>query len=138
MENIKFNSIGAFFVSGFTYIIGGWDQLMPLLVTLVSLDIIGGVMASLNNRDYNGLVFRKGLLKKLYMFVVIAAAFQIGRVIGYPVLREAFICYYAAGEAISIIKNSAEFGLPYPEKIMDFLEKFKEKINDMDPDKGGK
>lgn len=137
MENFSINAVGATILSACTYIFGGWGKLLPLLVILATLDILGGLMAAFNHSNYNSVIFKKGILKKLYMFIVIAAAYQVGGVVGFPFLREAFISYYAAGEAISIIKNSAEFGLAYPEKIMEFLEKFKDKINNTPPDNKG-
>lgn len=134
MENFTIHSIGATLFAALTYFIGGWDQFLPLLVILVSLDIIGGLMISFKKGNFSSKVMIHGILKKLYMFIVIAAAYQIGIVVGFPLLREAFTSYYAVGEAISIMKNSTEFGLSYPEKIMEFLEKFKEKLNEISPD----
>lgn len=68
----------------FTFIaelMGGWDTTLSLLVSLVVADIITGVIYALLNKEVSSTEMRKGIVRKLLIFVVIFVAFQVDKVI---------------------------------------------------------
>ena len=117
MEKI-FNTISFVFgvIGGFiAKWLGGWDA---LLITIVALAVLG----------------YKGLLKKIVMFIVIAVAFIIQRLISDVIpLREVVIMFYVCNEALSLLENAAEF-VPIPDKLKNTLLQLRDKNNKEDND----
>ncbi|MBP2855790.1 phage holin family protein, partial [Acinetobacter baumannii] len=59
----------------------------------------------------------EGLLKKVLIFVVIAVAVDVQKIVGNSIpLREIVIMFYVANEGISFLENISVF-LPLPDKL---------------------
>lgn len=58
----------------------------------------------------------RGLLKKVFIFALVALATVIDRMIpaANQAIRAAVIAFYVANEGISILENAGEIGLPMP------------------------
>lgn len=67
----------------FSYWLGGWDILLHAIVFLAVTDYITGLLKGIRLRELSSEVGFRGLLKKIVMFIVIAAAFEIQKLIGY-------------------------------------------------------
>jgi toxin secretion/phage lysis holin len=65
----------------------------------------------------------KGIAKKVLIFALVGLANIIDlKIIGDgSAIRTAVIFFYLSNEGISILENSAEFGLPVPKKLKDIL-----------------
>ena len=100
------------------YLWGPWDALITALIALVAIDYVTGVICAAVNGKLNSSVGFKGLMKKALIFALVAVAGIADRVI-----RAAVILFYTANEAISIMENAAELGLPVPKRLKGMLTK---------------
>lgn len=109
------------------YIWGPWDALINALIALVALDYVTGVICAAANKRLSSEIGFKGLIKKALIFALVAVAGVADKVIPATnqAIRAAVILFYIANEAISILENAAELGLPVPEKLKAVLIKTK-------------
>lgn len=128
----------------FTFIaemLGGWDVILSLLVSLIMVDILTGIINAILNKNVSSSEMRKGIVRKLLIFVVIFVAFQIDRVIidvsGSPIMlfgaewniRTLFIIYACIEEGISLVENLANIGVPFPAWVKGVLEQVSDCTN---------
>lgn len=136
MEKI-FNTISFVFgvIGGFiAKWLGGWDALLITIVALAVLDYVTGVIKGIYKKQLSSEIGYKGLLKKIVMFIVIAVAFIIQRLISDVIpLREVVIMFYVCNEALSLLENAAEF-VPIPDKLKNTLLQLRDKNNKEDND----
>ncbi len=109
------------------YLWGPWDALINALIALVALDYVTGVICAAANKRLSSEIGFKGLIKKAVIFALVAVAGVADKVIPATnqAIRAAVILFYIANEAISILENAAELGLPVPEKLKAILIKTK-------------
>ena len=109
------------------YLWGPWDALINALIALVALDYVTGVICAAANKRLSSEIGFKGLIKKALIFALVAVAGVADKVIPATnqAIRAAVILFYIANEAISILENAAELGLPVPEKLKEVLIKTK-------------
>ena len=109
------------------YLWGPWDALINALIALVALDYVTGVIFAAANKRLSSEIGFKGLIKKAVIFALVAVAGVADKVIPATnqAIRAAVILFYIANEAISILENAAELGLPVPEKLKAVLIKTK-------------
>lgn len=132
----------------FTFIaemLGGWDVILSLLVSLIIVDILTGIVSAILNKNVSSSEMRKGIVRKLLIFVVIFVAFQVDKVIidvsGSPLtlfgsewnIRTLFIIYSCIEEGISLIENLANIGVPFPSWVKGVLEQVSECTNSTVP-----
>ena len=112
-----------------TYIFGGWDTVIIVLVIFMTLDYLTGVMAAIANKELNSNVGFKGLFKKVTILIVLIVAVLLDRLLNNDtwVFRTLVAYFYIANEAISLLENSARMGLPVPQKLLDILAQLKKK-----------
>lgn len=110
-----------------TYLWGGWDAVLLALVVLASLDYVSGVVAAWHRRELDSRVGARGIARKVGMFVVVAVANIIDQtgVVGEPILRTAATWWYLGNEALSIVENLADIGVPIPARILSALASLK-------------
>ena len=113
----------------FSYWLGGWDILLKTIVVLTVLDYITGWIKGYHLKKLSSEIGFNGLLKKIVMFIVIAAAFEIQELIGGTVpLREVVIMFYIANEGLSLLENAAIF-VPVPDAVKNVLLQLRDKDN---------
>src|SRR5690606_19122690 len=106
-----------------TYLWGGWDAVFLALVTLACLDYLTGWASAGVGGRLSSDVGRRGIVKKVGMFVVISVCHimdQLGG-LGEPILRTVAIWWYIANEALSIVENLGEVGVPIPGRLRQAL-----------------
>ncbi len=110
-----------------TYLLGGWDAVLMGLVVLASLDYVSGVVAAWHRRELDSRVGARGIARKVGMFLVVAVCNIIDQMgaLGEPVLRTVATWWYLGNEAISIVENLAQIGVPIPERILSALASLK-------------
>ncbi|MFA5383993.1 MAG: phage holin family protein [Eubacteriales bacterium] len=108
-------------------ILGGWDVILKVLVTMVVLDYISGLLAAFVEKKLNSEVGFKGVAKKALIFVVVALAVCIDQVIGKELVRYVIICFYIGTEGLSVLKNVGRAGLSWPAFLLDALEEIQKK-----------
>lgn len=112
--------------------LGQPDGLLITLIIFAVVDYITGVVSAAVNKKLNSATGFKGIAKKLLMFALVGVAnlIDVNALAGTAVLRSAVICFYLANEALSIIENAGEIGLPIPKKLKKLIEQLKETEND--------
>lgn len=109
---------------------GGWDPLLRVLVTLMAVDYVTGVLVAVMGKsaktEYGGLsskVGAMGLARKGLMLTVVLVAAMVDSVIGAgsAMCRDAACWFYIANEGISILENAGLAGAPYPAKLRELL-----------------
>lgn len=110
------------------YIWGPWDALLTALVAMVAMDYISGVIKAAVLHELSSGVGFKGLLKKLFIFMLVGIATLIDRAIpeANNAVRSAVMLFYIANEGLSIVENAAALGLPLPKALKDALAKYAE------------
>ena len=119
---IKF--CGAGITAAFTYVFGGADTVLCLLMVFITLDYTTGVLASIINKELSSEVGFRGLIKKVGILVIVAVAHLISQFVGFDI-RTWVIGYYIANEGISILENAGRMGVPYPERLVNIMEQLK-------------
>lgn len=122
---------GAAVFGGLTsFLFGGWSSLLSALVLFVVIDYVTGMLAASKEGKLSSQVGRWGIVRKVAIFLVVAVAYHIDRVLGDgTVIRDAVICFYLANELLSILENAGRLGLPVPSFIRQAAEVLREKAN---------
>lgn len=122
-----FSIVGAI-VGGFLcQWLGGWDVILKALVALVVLDYFTGVLKAIVTKTLSSAVGFKGLVKKIFIFIVVATGVIVQGVIGDSIpLREIVIIFFICNEGISLLENASEF-VPIPAKLKETLIQLRDK-----------
>ena len=116
-------------VCGFLF--GELNGMLAALIAISVMDYVTGVIAAALSKTLSSAVGFKGICKKLMLFTLVAVANIIDtQVIGGSALRTAVIFVFIANEGLSIIENSAEMGVPIPQKLKDVLAQIRDKGED--------
>jgi len=110
--------------------LGGWDPLLRVLVTLMAADYATGLLVAVMGKsaktEYGGLsskVGAAGLARKGLMLMVVLVAAMMDSVMGTgsAMCRDAACWFYIANEGISILENVGLAGAPYPARLKELL-----------------
>ncbi len=131
-DHFDWGSIFKFCIAGggacASYLFGGWNQLLQILLVFVIIDYITGVVASGVEGKLSSSVGLKGIAKKVFIFVIVAVAHLADTALGDgSLLQDAAIFFYIANELLSIIENAGRVGLPVPEILKQAIEILKGK-----------
>ena len=121
----KFKYISAAVCALFSFVFGGVDMFLKVLIAFAIIDYISGVIAAIIKNELNSAVGFRGIFKKVCIFLVVAVAHMIGQALEMPSVRSLACGYYIANEGISILENTAKAGLPIPDKLKQILEQLK-------------
>ncbi|HPF54114.1 MAG TPA: phage holin family protein [Eubacteriales bacterium] len=106
------------------YIWGPWDALLAALVIMVAIDYVTGVIKAAVKRTLSSEIGWKGLLKKLMIFMLVGLGCVVDRFAGSNgAVRTAICTFYIANEALSVLENAGEMGLPLPKFLKTTLLK---------------
>ena len=107
--------------------LGGADEILTVLISLMVLDYILGLMCGFREKKLSSKIGFFGVLKKITILIVIAVAVAIDtQTSSQGLVRNMAIYFYAAMEGISILENAGRMGVPIPEKLKDALLQLKE------------
>ena len=117
---------------------GGWSQPMTVLCILMALDYISGLAVALvfhrspktASGGASSAIGLKGLLGKLFLIFMVAAAYQIDKVLGTSYLRDAVALAFIANEALSLIENAGLMGIPVPKVLLRGIDVLKGKAEE--------
>ena len=123
-----FNSIVAVIATFFTYLFGGWDIALIVLVAFMVIDYATGMMWAYIQKTLNSQIGFRGLIKKCMILVVLIIAVLLDRMInsGTAVFRTLVCYFYIANEGISLLENVSHLGLPIPDKLKNALQQLNE------------
>lgn len=134
MEKV-FNTAVAILATFFTYLFGGWDLALKILITFMVLDYVTGVIYAYVIKTLNSAVGFRGLIKKCMILAVLIVGVELDRMLGNGgtwVFRTLVAYFYIANEGISLLENISNLGVPIPNKIKTALEQLN---NDEDQEK---
>lgn len=122
MEKV-FNSTVAVVATFFTYLFGGWDAAIGILIVFMCLDYATGVIVAYQNNLLDSEVGFKGLVKKFMILVILIVAVMLDRLMNTGTwLFRTLVCYfYIANEGISLLENVSNLGVKIPDKLKDAL-----------------
>lgn len=107
--------------------LGGFDMLLGVIITLVVLDYMTGILKAIYNKQLSSEVGYKGIIKKVFIFIVIATSYEIQKVVGNNIpLREMTLVFFISNEAISLLENASEF-IPIPPQLKNVLIQLRDK-----------
>ena len=124
MEKI-FNSLVALIATFFTYLFGGWDLALKILITFMILNYVTGVIYAYVIKTLNSEIGFKGLIKKCMILAVLIVGVALDRMLGNDgtwIFRTLVCYFYIANEGISLLENISNLGVPIPNKIKNALE----------------
>lgn len=116
-------TVGGLAVSFF----GGLDKVMVSLLILIVLDYITGILKALYSKQLSSEIGFKGIIKKVLLLIVVGVAVLVQNNLGIPTIREIVIMFFAINEAISLLENASQMGLPIPEKLKETLLQLRDK-----------
>ena len=122
MEKV-FNSTVAVVATFFTYLFGGWDAAIGILIVFMCLDYATGVIVAYQNNLLDSEVGFKGLVKKFMILVILIVAVMLDGLMntGTWVFRTLVCYFYIANEGISLLENVSNLGVKIPDKLKDAL-----------------
>ena len=120
-------TLSSIIVGALSYMLGGWDSLTIALLIFMALDYLTGVLKALYDKKLSSKAGFRGIIKKVVILVLVTTAVVVERELGIPAIREVTIVFFAVNEALSIIENSVEIGIPIPEKLKEALLQIREK-----------
>ncbi|MDY4587730.1 MAG: phage holin family protein [Oscillospiraceae bacterium] len=109
------------------FLFGQLNGLFWAVIALMAIDYVTGVIVAVMNKRLSSEVGFRGLVKKLFILVLIAVAHIVdAQIIGQgAAVMTAVMLFFAANEGISILENAANLGLPVPKKLRDILEQLR-------------
>lgn len=107
------------------YLLGGFDIMLTTLLLFIAIDYVTGVMRAIVRKQLSSEMGFKGIFGKIIILCLVALATRLDNILGAEALRYLVISFYIANEGISILENSAELGVPYPQKLKDVLEQLR-------------
>ena len=130
MEKV-FNSTVAVMATFFTYLFGGWDVAIGILIVFMVLDYITGVVVAIIKNKLNSEAGFEGLVKKCMILIILIVAVMLDRLMntGTWVFRTLVCYFYIANEGISLLENVSNLGVKIPDKLKDALEQLNKEEN---------
>lgn len=127
MKRQIFNAIVAGLGGGLTYIFGGWDTPLTVLVLFMCIDYGTGLISATIQNKLNSKIGFRGIAKKACILTVLIAAVLLDRLLnkGTWVFRTLVCYFYIANEGVSILENCGKSGVPLPQKLLNALEQLK-------------
>ena len=112
----------------FGWFLGGWDGLLYALVAFVCVDYITGVLAAIVEKKLSSEVGRKGIVKKVAVFLIVGIAHVLNGVTGESgILRTATVMFFISNEGLSLLENACRIGLPVPPRLKEVLRQLHNK-----------
>lgn len=128
MKQIALNSGVAVTGSIFTYLFGGWSELLALFFFVLILDYLSGIGASvIEGKGLSSSVGYKGLIKKFAIVLIIVLASLMDKAMQTDIIMSGAIYFFLANELISVIENYGRMGLPLPNQIKNMITILKDK-----------
>lgn len=110
-----------------TWLFGGWELGLQILIVCMILDYIMGLMCGYKENNLSSKVGFNGLKRKFTILIILILAVLLDRLIGQEwVFRTLVIYFYVGMEGLSILENAARLDVPIPGKLKDALIQLRE------------
>lgn len=128
MEKLK--GLTAIVGTGATYIFGGWDNALVILVIMIVLDYLTGLLKAIVKKEVSSNIGFNGIARKAVIFIVLIVAVLLDRLIEFQWFFRTIACwFYIGNEGVSILENCVVIGAPIPQVVKDKLIQIKDKTN---------
>lgn len=122
---LSVSGISAFLLTFINYFLGGWDKSLEVLCTMMILDFISGILKAIANKELSSKRCGAGCVKKVCYFVLIMIGVAIDSIYNTQIVRNLICYFFIATDAISILENIHDCGVPYPKFLSDLLIQLK-------------
>lgn len=104
------------------HLFGPWSDNYETLLILMVIDYATGISAAYINPNMKLDSSKCGIgaLKKVVIILLIATTYRID-LIGQTMAKDIVLLFFIGREALSILENAANCGLPIPQKLKDTL-----------------
>lgn len=117
-------AVGAFL----SWLIGGFDSLVQILVIFIVIDYLTGLAKAWINRELSSQRGLRGIVKKLALISLVVVAEKVDFLIGgNDFVRNTIIYSLITNETISILENAGHMGIPIPKQFFRALKRLKSK-----------
>lgn len=121
-----------------TTALGGWDNILQLLVITMVVDYLTGLMVAgiwkASPKSKNGALESragfKGLCRKGVILSLVLVAHYMDLAMGVQYVRDAMIIGFSANELLSIVENIGLMGIEYPQVLKTAIDALKKKGSD--------
>lgn len=118
-------------VSALTFLFGAWHITLGILAVMVLLDIVTGLLKGFMLKEVRSRKLSNGLFRKAGFVALIILAQMMDHWIGAPIFRTVVVSLLIANEAISVLENLVQMGVPIPQKLIQFLQIVKDSDGDI-------
>lgn len=124
----KIGVIGAIIGTFLTWLFGGWEIGLQILIVCMVLDYIMGLMCGYKGKELNSKIGFDGLKRKFTILIILILAVLLDRLMGQELVFRTIVIYFYVGmEGLSILENAAKLNVPIPRKLKDALVQLHEK-----------
>lgn len=96
-----------------SYLVDGFGLAFAILLGMMALDYISGLMVAISTKTLSSSVGIKGLIKKMYIIILIGAIYLLGLAIeGLNYIGDGVAIAYIGIEFISLAENGGKLGVP--------------------------
>lgn len=111
-----------------TFIYSGDFNLITILLLLMLIDVITGLIKAIKDKNLWSRKSLFGYARKILVFLIITVANLLDLMMALNgTLVLATVTFYILNEVLSITENSAQLGLPLPQKLLDVIQVVQEK-----------
>ena len=117
-----------------TYLLGGLDSLLKILLIFMIIDYITGICKAIYIKELNSNIAIKGIIKKIGYILIIILVSLLDKIIlkSSGAIRTIVLYFFISNEAISILENWALMNLPLPKKLFDIFNNLKGSEKNLD------
>lgn len=109
-------------------------KFLDLLIVLMVIDIVTGIFKAAKNKNLWSRKSLFGYARKILIFLVIITANVVDQILGLSgVLTFITVSFYLYNEALSILENLAEVGVPVPAGLSEKLKVMNEQMDKQKP-----
>lgn len=111
-----------------SYLWGGLDTMLTVLISLMFWDFIMGLLTGGKNKELNSEKAFIGITKKkMVILIMVAVSVQVDMFLGLDgSARSLTIYYYVSMEGLSIFENAGKLGFPLPPKLKEMFAQLQE------------
>jgi toxin secretion/phage lysis holin len=118
-----------------SWLFGGWNTVLAVLLTCLALDyatglIVAGIFHKSPKTANGGLESRagwKGLLRKVGTLLMVAVAHFVDVLLSTVYIRDAVVMAFCVNEILSLLENFGLMGLPIPKALANAVELLRKK-----------
>lgn len=131
--DITFKFIVGVITAAVSWMIGGFGLVFTVLIGLMAIDFLTGLMVGIYEKKINSRVGTMGLIKKVYIILLIGAIYliEIAVLKSDGIITDGVSGAFCLIEFVSLTENGGKLGVPLPDKVKDIIAVLRNK-NDKD------